>query len=196
MSALQRPVILFRVFPQTKQLWLPHSLWEDIVAEADRMKPLETGGILLGYRAEAGRELVVTHIVGPGPKAVHKRGRFVPDHRYQSAEVARLYMQQPHSESHALAYLGDWHSHPGSLAYLSGQDKATIRRIALTKSARASQPVMLILGQKALCGDSSKQNDLWQPTAWIGSVSNHCFPLWSLESQLLKIRVFDAQKGE
>lgn len=155
------------------------------------MQPLETGGILLGYQAGEGQDLVVTHTVGPGPKAVHKRGRFVPDHRYQSVEIARLYAEQPSSESHALAYLGDWHTHPGSLAYLSGQDKATLRRIALTKSARAPQPVMIILGQSSLSRNSPSQNAPWQPMAWLANTNGHRFSRCKLETQPLEIRVFN-----
>lgn len=193
MPALQRPVTLLRVLPQINKLWLPDSLWNGIVAEADRRHPLETGGVLLGYRAKEGREFVVTHTIGPGPKAVHKRGRFVPDHRYQLAEIARLYAEQSRLESHALAYLGDWHTHPGSGAYLSGRDRMTLRRIALTKSARAPQPVMLILGQSPSPGNSPVQSTPWQPKAWTGTMKGSRFAHWSLETRILEIHVFDDQ---
>lgn len=172
---------------------MPDPLWCDIVAEADRMQPLETGGILLGYRAEEGREFVVTHIVGPGPKAIHKRARFVPDHHYQFAEITRLYAEQPRWESHALTYLGDWHTHPGNFSYLSGQDKATLRLIAVTKSARAPEPVMLILGQSSSPRHSSGWETPWQPMAWIGTMNSRRFSRRKLETRLLEIRVFNNQ---
>lgn len=62
-----------------------------MVAEADRAFPLETGGVLLGYFVELGREVVVTHAVGPGPDAIHRRDGFLPDSGFHDETIADLY---------------------------------------------------------------------------------------------------------
>lgn len=38
--------------------------------------PLETGGILVGYRSHTA--IAVTHIIGPGPGATHESTAFEP----------------------------------------------------------------------------------------------------------------------
>jgi integrative and conjugative element protein (TIGR02256 family) len=120
-------------------LVLPARIWADVVMEADQRAPSETGGILLG-RWCSSEEAVVEYAVGPGPRAVHRRDYFQPDHDFHDVEIARLYRKSP-----GLEYLGDWHTHPGGPAYLSLLDMQTLERIAREESARAPKPVMLIL---------------------------------------------------
>jgi integrative and conjugative element protein (TIGR02256 family) len=157
-------------------MWLAHDVLSALTEEANRATPAETGGVLLGYIAELGKEPVVTHSVGPGPNAVHERTRFVPDHDFQLAEIARLYA----ASGARLQYLGDWHTLPDEAAYLSRKDKATIKQIALCKDARIKTPLMLILGF----------GPEWKPVAWMGTwVSS---PLWrrGLVTHLVRIEVF------
>lgn len=137
-----------------KRLWIPHSQHQHLLEEADRIRLLETGGILLGYWSETQTDAVVTNVVGPGPKAIHRRCSFSPDLQFHIDETARIYTES----GRRFGYLGDWHTHPGMPAYLSRQDKGTLRRIARDRKARATQPVMLILG-----GGSP-----WEPRAWVG----------------------------
>lgn len=108
--------------------------------EADRLFPRETGGILLGYRADG--QTVVTAIIGPGPKADHQVDGFRPDYDFQEAEIARRYAASQRRET----YLGDWHSHPGADdAQMSFKDRITLSRIARFGPARAPEPLMAIL---------------------------------------------------
>jgi integrative and conjugative element protein (TIGR02256 family) len=157
-------------------LWLSRDVLSALVEEADRMAPLETGGVLLGYRPE-GDEPVVTDAIGPGPNAIHKRYRFVPDHDYQIHEIDRLYRDS----GRLLEYLGDWHTHPGGLAELSTSDLAAIRAIATEKEARVPRPVMLVLAP----------GPDWALHAWRGTMTGRT-RLWRrLVTVRLKVHVFD-----
>ena len=108
------------------RIWLPVELLSEMSAEADRLAPLETGGVLLGYWGGTTAEPVVTHVLGPGPDAMHSRNQFTPDQEYHIAEIARLYADS----GRRLHYLGDWHTHPGGAPALSKRDLKTLRRIA------------------------------------------------------------------
>jgi integrative and conjugative element protein (TIGR02256 family) len=122
-------------------VWLNRTAYTHILEEALSKMPCETGGVLMGYWGSEG-EAVVTAIIGPGPKAVHKLSSFVPDDAYHKQEISRHYQQSGQTET----YLGDWHTHPFSKAYLSDPDKKTLRKIADFKHARLAKPLMMILG--------------------------------------------------
>lgn len=136
----------------TGRAWIAQSVLSFLHHEADSTAPKETGGILLGYWSHDPVAPVVTHAVGPGPRAVHRRSSFIPDYDYHEAQVADVYLRS----SGTLTYLGDWHTHPGHPGYLSVKDKEVLRRTALAKEARAPRPVMLILGF----------GPLWEPIMW------------------------------
>lgn len=121
-----------------------------MLQEADDRAPLETGGVLLGVAAAA--DLWIDAVVGPGPAARHGRTWFVPDAAYQQDRIGELY----EASGRRIAYLGDWHTHPGAPAVLSWRDRRTLRRISCTPAARQLHPVMLILGH----------GDPWLPTLW------------------------------
>lgn len=108
--------------------------------DADRWHPYETGGMLLGYEADNG-EAVVTAIIGPGPRAKHRRFRFAPDADYQQEMLEAHFTRTDGRET----YLGDWHTHPMGRAAPSLLDKRTLARIALTPSSCTTRPIMLIL---------------------------------------------------
>ncbi|MEA2379142.1 MAG: hypothetical protein QOD13_3049 [Thermoleophilaceae bacterium] len=116
-----------------------------MVREAERCAPDETGGVLLGYAEQDGDDVVVLDVLGPGPNAKHDRARFEPDGRWQAERVAERY----EASGRVVAYLGDWHSHPKSPPIPSKLDTRTARRIAREKAARASEPLMLILGRRS-----------------------------------------------
>ena len=156
MSPLSRE----KVKRRAATLWLPVQLGSALAAEANDKHPLETGGVLLGYRTDDEQHLVVTHVVGPGPRAVHAKDRYVPDHAHHTSEVARLHA----ATSRGIDYLGDWHTHPGAAPYMSRKDAATLRRIAAAKAARAPRPVMLILGR----------GPDWELAAWLGELPPRC----------------------
>lgn len=131
--------------PNGDRLWLAESVLAALREIADRHYPFETGGMLLGYEAKNG-EAVVNAVIGPGPKAKHNRFRFVPDAKYQQAELEKHFYKTDGRET----YLGDWHTHPLGNCRLSVVDKWTLARIARTPSSGTQHPVMAIL-----CGSNA-----------------------------------------
>ena len=109
--------------------------------ETSRALPNETGGVLLGYWIRERREVVVSGVVGPGPRARNTRKSFRPDYAFQENEIARLYQQS----GRRLQYLGDWHSHPTGGISLSRKDKRTLREIASFAQARCPTPLMGVI---------------------------------------------------
>lgn len=103
--------------------------------------PKETGGLLVGYRADNG-DLVIHEAIGPGPNAQHSAVSFVPDHRWQCNRLDAIYERS----NGQLIYLGDWHTHPNGVPEMSGIDRRTLRAIALHPGISSSAPVMLIGG--------------------------------------------------
>ena len=121
------------------KIWIKNTIVDFVFQNGNAWLPKETGGILLGYRAN-NLELVITDIIGPGSRAIHKNTAFEPDQTFHENEIARLYKESDHT----ITYLGDWHTHPNSYPYLSNQDKSTIKKIALYENARVGNPLMLI----------------------------------------------------
>ncbi len=135
--------------------WLSTAVWNSIIQEAERMHPLETGGVLIGYwthpQAIASEnmtvptgvcaDVVVMDVRGPGPCALHGHCSFTPDHDFDADQIAEAYSAS--NRSHV--YLGDWHTHPGGGTTLSWKDRRTLTRIARSPTARCPQPIMLVL---------------------------------------------------
>jgi len=115
-----------------------------IFYETSRAFPKETGGILLGSKGK--RQIWVEKIIGPGPNAVHENSSFAPDNDFHIEQISKIYRET----SGCITYLGDWHSHPNNLAFLSERDKKTIRSISSFKDAQLPNPLMLIIGTKPL----------------------------------------------
>lgn len=125
-------------------VWLPASIRTNIESAASERAPDEVGGILLGYEAPGG-DVVVTHLVGPGPRARFRRARFEPDGLWHEKEVARIYA----ATARRSTYLGDWHSHPAGVAVPSRADNRTARRIARHSAARMPRPLMVIAARES-----------------------------------------------
>lgn len=122
------------------RIWLRESSAQQMRAEATRSAGLETGGVLMGY-ADDPDTIVITDVVGPGPRAIHLRTSFAPDLDYQERSIARVYKQSKRRTT----YLGDWHSHPGGSSRLSSTDRRTLRRIRDHADARLPEPLMAVL---------------------------------------------------
>lgn len=137
-SANETPIVSGALTPVTA--WISEPALAELRALADRAFPLETGGLLLGYQTHQ-EILVITQIVGPGPKAVHRDHGFEPDTPWQAAELARRY----EAADRHLDYLGDWHTHPRGSATLSRRDRRTLSRIGRDPAARCPHPMMVLL---------------------------------------------------
>jgi integrative and conjugative element protein (TIGR02256 family) len=132
---VQRVLRLTR--PARHVLRLPAAILGDILSEACRTWPLETGGVLLGDDQPDGTRARLT--VGPGPGAMHRRRAFEPDQPWQARRTAEAWAEDP-----SLRYLGDWHTHPDGTARLSQDDVAALRLIASSPAALQPAPIMLV----------------------------------------------------
>jgi len=140
-----------------KRLWIPSATVEILTREAEKMAPLETGGVLAGYITDENEDIVITDIVGPGPKAVHRRTSYSPDYKYHREEVGKIYDRSQGTTS----FLGDWHTHPGSGLYLSERDKKALRNIANYPKNFINSPIMIVASEPIL---NEARN--WQLKAW------------------------------
>lgn len=109
--------------------------------EANTRPALETGGLLLGR--ETTTETMVTHVIGPGPGAVHAAKSFTPDRDWQYERIDEIFV----ARSGDIRYLGDWHTHPGGKAVPSSLDLALLRRTAENPDCKCPNPVMAILAR-------------------------------------------------
>jgi integrative and conjugative element protein (TIGR02256 family) len=117
------------------ELHLTTAACETIAAEAAQRLPVETGGILLGYREAA--NIVVTHaLVVEGPGA--SRSRYVRDD-VEANRILEEFLKQRSSDD-VIGYVGEWHSHPAPSGP-SPTDHAAMREIA----KRSSGPVGLVV---------------------------------------------------
>jgi integrative and conjugative element protein (TIGR02256 family) len=137
--------------------WISSRIVDSLIGEADQKYPVETGGVLIGYWADA-ETAVVTASVGPGPASVHNRYSYLHDHVWEASQIALHYKRSGRSE----VYIGDWHTHPDAPSgNLSFADRCSIRRVIKSREARVSHPLMTILfGQPAN----------WHATIWVAEL--------------------------
>ncbi len=132
-------------------VWLSSHVLRLMCRYARELSPLENGGFLLGWRS--GEDRIVVDLRGPGPRALHGRHRFIPDHAWQVSEINRAF----EASRGDLDYLGDWHSHPDGIAEMSELDSATLLQIA----RRVSAPLMVIVAVR---------ETEWHPQCWKGDL--------------------------
>ncbi len=127
---------------RTVKAWFSEPVVKEMLLEAERLFPLETGGVMMGYWSKSKDGVVICHATGPGPRAVHTEHAFIPDYDYQESEIGHLYKDSGRIHT----YLGDWHTHPREAVYLSPKDERALRKVAGFREARAPVPIMAILG--------------------------------------------------
>lgn len=163
-------------------IWVAQQAISDMVKEADRTWPNETGGILLGYVSAPSEVIVVTKVIGPGAQAFHGPSRFVPDALYHEEAIRDHYQDSCRTE----VYLGDWHTHPWSGSYLSRTDRHTLRAIAQHPEARISAPLMAVLGS----------GDPWKLSVWRYHPEGHSWKgLWK-RPIALGVHIYDEQEHQ
>lgn len=145
------------------ETWIDRRALGVMVAEADARFPLETGGVLVGYRA--GKSQVITAVTGPGRAAIHRANSFHPDHDWQCSQLDLIYRRS----AGMLVYLGEWHTHPNESAHMSTTDRATLTRIAKSEEANASHPVMLI-------GAGTRNHWKWMANVYLSGGFLDLFP--------------------
>lgn len=90
-----------------------------IIDETFKQNPLETGGLLLGYRLRG--DWIVMEVIPPGYNSTHQYAYFEPNkifNDYLINSVSTKYHIQ-------LELLGLWHRHPGSMDVFSRTDDET-----------------------------------------------------------------------
>jgi len=75
------------------KFWIPEKLYKKLLDEADKYVPFETGGVFMGYYAND-QDIVVTHLIGAGSNAIHKKSRFTPEQDYQLEKIDDIYKQK------------------------------------------------------------------------------------------------------
>ncbi|WP_327290351.1 Mov34/MPN/PAD-1 family protein [Sinorhizobium americanum] len=135
-------------------VWLPRPVVHEMHLDADKWYDDETGGTFMGYWADSNVAVVTASIPG-GPHAHRARYSFVPDQEWQQSEIGRHYLQSARLDT----YLGDWHTHPNAACgSLSCKDRACLRKIVNTPSARNVTPIMILM-----CGNRQS----WNLHAWV-----------------------------
>lgn len=122
-------------------VWIPTALLAQLHDLVREHAPLETGGMLLGWRNHG--KVAIDATIDAGPGALRNRTGFTPDGHWQQQQLAAIYEQS----GRTVTYLGDWHSHPHGPARPSGQDRKTAAAIAASEQARTPYPITLILGR-------------------------------------------------
>ncbi len=124
-------------------VWFKKEAFDLLYNEAMEGYPLETGGVFIGYHTSK-IESVVTHVIGPGPDALHLTDSFIPDQTFHEEELSNHF----HNTNGMEVYLGDWHTHPKDDVYLSRLDKKTLKKIAKFKDSRLENPFMGVFGSE------------------------------------------------
>lgn len=122
-------------------IWLSEAAVDEMVAEAGRAAPDETGGMLLGWENDQRNEVVVLATIGPGPGATHSRTAFRSDGAWQQDQLESAYLQS----DGVVTYLGDWHVHPFGGFGMSRRDRRTMAKTGLDPDARCPRPLMALL---------------------------------------------------
>jgi integrative and conjugative element protein (TIGR02256 family) len=128
---------------KTPPVWIPDVLLATLADEAERSRPLETGGMLVGWRV--GTEVVVTGVIAAGPRAQQARDSFEADGAWQQQQLEETYRKS----GRTVTFLGDWHSHPQGRPRPSLRDRETAALVARSEGTRAPQPLTLILARRA-----------------------------------------------
>jgi integrative and conjugative element protein (TIGR02256 family) len=165
---------MISVIAHNKTLWMVERGWTTIMQLVQKHFPLEVGGVLVGYQPDE-RSVVVTDVIGPGPRAKHRRSTFRPDHAHQQEQLDARYRQSNGVE----VYLGDWHSHPNGFDGPSRKDLRVLRRIAETEEAQMRNPIMIVVA-------GGPEEHSWNPRC-IQFVSYRKSRLFAAEYQLSEL---------
>lgn len=160
-------------------VWISAGAVRQINDDADEFYPLETGGLLFGYRVN-NREFVVEKISSAGPNSLHYPFRYVPDYEHDERVAINLYRK---SDSR-LSYLGDWHSHPNTTTpYLSRKDKKALKQIAKSPDSGTESPLSII---------AAGNLEGWNCRCWIGEIARVAFGFGFIVAFPTTINEFDA----
>ena len=124
---------------QLSKVVLSYDVRLAIEAEIRQSPAVETGGVLAGHLD--GKTLHVEYASGPGPRARRTRHRLRLDHRYAQGCIDAVRVLS----NERLRFYGEWHSHPTNNLIPSPDDLRSLHRLAQSRTANISVPVILIV---------------------------------------------------
>ena len=124
----------------------------------------ETGGIIVGYRAE--NLATITHATGPGLNWERSAHHFVKDTDYLQSVLNLLF------QYFQVNYLGVWHKHPPAMPYPSSGDVASAMEEVSDRQVGLDElitPICVVRGSKVsiipfVIKDDAFAQVVWQPT--------------------------------
>lgn len=118
------------------KIYLNKEAYDLISIEVKKSHGLETGGILLGVYLKSG-DVLITHAIGPGPKAMMERSVFKKDYEYSIKMLNKYY------KNYSVDFMGDWHLHPNNCTKYSLKDNKSMRNIATINERKC---IFIIVG--------------------------------------------------
>jgi len=125
---------------EDKKVRVSRQAYDFMKKESADSRDIETGGVLVGYRDEAGKYTIL-RATEPGPKAVRTKTIFEKDEEYCQRELLNAYAELGENG----LYLGEWHYHPAGSNEPSGLDIRSLTEIAAQDNYRIDKPIMIIL---------------------------------------------------
>lgn len=108
-------------------IYISRDAFAFIISEVKKAKNIETGGILLGVILKS-KDVLITHAIGPGPKAIKRSSIFQKDYEYSLKMLNILY------KKYSVDFLGDWHKHPNNCIEYSKRDYLSMINISKINS--------------------------------------------------------------
>ena len=132
--------------------------------EVQISRNIETGGILLGaiLRTE---DILITHAIGPGPKAIKKHNEFQKDYDYSVKMLNLLYRK------YSVDFLGEWHKHPNNCIEYSSKDYASMVKISRINT----RPCFFIIVGNDFLNEENKYISIFSVVAKDKSIYKHDF---------------------
>lgn len=102
------------------------------------VKPWEVAGWLLGYWADDGNTVFITHVTPPASKGTALGVRVTGEGHMPRFDEAW------DTSGGIVTFLGDWHTHPGAPPLPSSRDRKALRTLAEDSEFGTPCPLMLI----------------------------------------------------
>lgn len=102
--------------------------------------PKEFGGLLIGKYSDDFKTCIIETTILP-VKYKSSRYSFERGKNGLKAKLTEFYNSEPR-----LIYVGEWHTHPDSLAIPSSKDKTAMKEIEESSNVNITSPLLLIIG--------------------------------------------------
>lgn len=128
---------------QNLTIYIPKSLAGSMQAEIEKNNSIETGGVLAGFYSDT-RKIQITHVSGPGPKAIMEATRFYKDVKYCQDFLNKIYNETAGKS----VYAGEWHFHPSKNNNPSNIDLMSLSEISNQNKYLLDEPIMIIFSNE------------------------------------------------